>query len=129
MIQWTTPGGNTNGKWHNRGNVWDTIATEWAGEDEWISKRRNETSSAVVLNRMNLSNCPQESKRNRRGETRLKKPPRKSGPADANVYTREDGPTVRWLASGHFKAHISGTQFGGRSLSQCESRRTEESCY
>ena len=51
-----------NCKWHNRGNVWDKIATDWAGEDDWISKRKNRTSSAdkkkfvtPVLNRMNLS--------------------------------------------------------------------------
>ena len=31
-------------KWHNRGNVWDKIATGWAGEDDWISKRKNKTS-------------------------------------------------------------------------------------
>ena len=34
-------------KWHNRGNVWDKIATGWAGEDDWISNRKNKTSSAT----------------------------------------------------------------------------------
>ena len=49
-------------KWHNRGIVWDKIATDWAGDDDWISKRKNKASVVdktefvtLVLDRMNLS--------------------------------------------------------------------------
>ena len=27
-------------RWHNRGNVWDKIATEWAGEEDWMRSRK-----------------------------------------------------------------------------------------
>ena len=25
--------------WHNRGRVWDTVATGWAGHEDWACKR------------------------------------------------------------------------------------------
>ena len=27
-------------RWHNRGCVWDHIASEWSGEEEWSVKRK-----------------------------------------------------------------------------------------
>ena len=30
--------------WHNRGNVWDMMATRWAGEKDWMTKRKEHTS-------------------------------------------------------------------------------------
>ena len=48
--------------WHNRGNVWDKIGTDWAGDDDWINRRKNKTSVVdktefvtLALNHMNLS--------------------------------------------------------------------------
>ena len=26
-------------RWHTRGCVWDKLATEWAGDEDWTSKR------------------------------------------------------------------------------------------
>ena len=26
--------------WHNRGNVWDKITTDWAGKEDWMSERK-----------------------------------------------------------------------------------------
>ena len=55
-------------KWHNRGNVWDKIATDSAGDADWISKRKSKTSSAEttdsvtrMLKPYETVNCPQES--------------------------------------------------------------------
>ena len=30
--------------WHNRGNVWDMMATRWAGDKDWMIKRTEHTS-------------------------------------------------------------------------------------
>ena len=49
-------------KWkrHNRGNVWDKIASDWAGTEDWINKRKNKTSVAdkteFVTRKVNLNN-------------------------------------------------------------------------
>ena len=67
-------------KWHNRGKVWDKMASDWAGEEDWISKRKNKTSSADkadfvtrTLNRMNLSTVHRKEKRKKERKTsRLK---------------------------------------------------------
>ena len=32
--------------WHNRGNVWDKIATDWAGGEDWVSERKKRKSLA-----------------------------------------------------------------------------------
>ena len=31
-------------RWHNRGNVWDRIATDWAGEEDWMRARRRKNT-------------------------------------------------------------------------------------
>ena len=112
-------------KWHNRGNVWDNIATDWAGDDDWISKRKDKTSSAdktefvtLVLNRMNLSTAHRKVTGKEKGKQAGSKPPRKLGPADATVYTREDGPTAqlcgdsevvcKWINGKNSLGHVSG---------------------
>ena len=79
-------------KWHNRGNIWDKIASDLASKEDWISKRKDKTSSAdktefvtLVLNRMNLSTVHRKEKGRVRGKQAGLKPPGKSGPADATV--------------------------------------------
>ena len=27
-------------RWHNRGTFWDKMATDWAGKEDWMSKRK-----------------------------------------------------------------------------------------
>ena len=76
--------------WHNRGNVWDNMSSDWAGEEDWISKRLDKTSSADkkefvirVLNRMNLSTVHRKVKvkEKRKGKTSwLKTVERTGGP-------------------------------------------------
>ena len=53
------------------------IATDWAGEDDWSSNKKNKTSSAdktdfvtLVLKRMNLSTANRKVKGKGKGETR-----------------------------------------------------------
>ena len=77
-------------KWHNRGNVWDNMSSDWAGEEDWISKRLDKTSSADkkefvirILNRMNLSTVHRKVKvkEKRKGKTSwLKTVERTGGP-------------------------------------------------
>ena len=42
------PGNHTrwkhNWRWHNRGYVWDKIATEWAGEEDWMRARKRKNA-------------------------------------------------------------------------------------
>ena len=33
-------------RWHNRGNVWDKIATEWAGKEDWTGARTMKSTLA-----------------------------------------------------------------------------------
>ena len=49
----------------------------------------------LVLNRTNLSTAHRKVKEKGRVKQAGSKPPRKLGPADASVFTREDGPTVQ----------------------------------
>ena len=48
--------------WHNRGNVWGMMATRWAGEKDWMMKRKEHTSPSdkykfitFILNKMKLT--------------------------------------------------------------------------
>ena len=48
--------------WYNRGNVWDMMATRWAGQKDWMIKRKEYTSPkdkykfiTYILNTMKLS--------------------------------------------------------------------------
>ena len=60
------PGNHTRWKhkwrWHNRGNVWDQISTEWAGEEDLMRARKRKStleekyqSATFVLGSMKLS--------------------------------------------------------------------------
>ena len=50
-------------RWHNRGNVWDKMATKWAGEENWMRARKRKRTLleekykfvTFVLGRMKLS--------------------------------------------------------------------------
>ena len=49
-------------RWHNRGNVWDKMATFWAGKEDWMIARKKQNSSEEkykfithVLNETKLS--------------------------------------------------------------------------
>ena len=48
--------------WQSRGNVWDMMATRWAGEKDWMMKRKEHTSPSdkykfitCISNKMKLS--------------------------------------------------------------------------
>ena len=61
---------------HNRGNVWDEMATEWAGEENWMRARRRKRTLeqkyqfvTFVLGRMKLSIEHRKKKRKGIGTT------------------------------------------------------------
>ena len=88
------PGNHTRWKhergWHNRGNVWDKIATEWAGEEDWMRARMKSTLEdehpfvTFVLDRKKLS-IEHRKKSKGIGKKVKDKTPRKLGPADTTV--------------------------------------------
>ena len=48
-------------EWHNRGNVWDKMATCWAGKKDWMIARKEQNSPednynfiTYILNKMKL---------------------------------------------------------------------------
>ena len=62
--------------WHNRGDVWDKIATEWAGKEDWMRARKMKSSPTgkyqfvtFVLHSVKLSTAL----RKERGARRLKR--------------------------------------------------------
>ena len=66
--------------WHNRGHVWDKIATEWAGKEDWMSERKKKGALAdknkfatFALNIVKLSTAHRKEKGERPKETRLKR--------------------------------------------------------
>ena len=83
-------------KWHTRGHVWDKIATDWAGEDDWISKRKNKKSMVdktefvtFVLDSMKLSTARSKMKGKGKGKTsRLKTAKRTGAPEYYRSHTR-----------------------------------------
>ena len=101
MIQWTTPGGNTNGS----DTIEDMSGTKsprtglvrMIGSEKGRTKLRQLTRPTLRQMYWPVWICQLPT-----GKQKIKgtekhagsKPPRKSGPADAAVYTREDGPAV-----------------------------------
>ena len=88
--------------WHNRGNVWDKIATEWAGKDDWMRTRSMKSTLddkyqfvTFVLDKMKLSTVRRKKKSKGVGKKIKDKTPRDLGPAETTVHTRAGGPTVQ----------------------------------
>ena len=84
--------------WHNRGCVWDKLATEWVGDENWTSKRAKcqalEDKKRFVT--FALKSVNHSTIYTTRTETNKKvedKGPRVPGPADKTNHTREEGPT------------------------------------
>ena len=58
--------------WHNRGNVWDMMAPRWAGEKNWVIKRKEHTSPSdkykfitFILKNMKPPHGTQENRKER----------------------------------------------------------------
>ena len=88
--------------WHNRGNVWDMMATRWAGEKDWMIKRKEHTSPnakhkfiTYILNKMKLSTAHMKIEKKDGDKKLKKKTPRYLGLGDNTFQTREEGPTVQ----------------------------------
>ena len=106
--------------WHNQGNVWDKIATDWACGEDWISERKKRKSLAdktafvtFALDSMKLSAVHRKVKGKGKGKQAGSRPPRKLGPADATFLHKERRiprcncvATVRWLAKQKYQETI-----------------------
>ena len=88
-------------RWHNRGCVWDKVATEWVRDEEWISKRvRCQTLEekrkfvTFALKNVNHSTIPSTKTGRKKKDKTGDNVPRTLVPADKTIHIREDGPTV-----------------------------------
>ena len=88
--------------WHNLGCVWDKIASEWVGAEEWSDKRRrcqdavskrDIVTFAMVNVKHTVGHRPQSGESIKQNKGR--KEPRKRGPPDLSVDPRTDGATVQ----------------------------------
>ena len=82
--------------------MWDKIATDWAGKEEWMRERKVESTLAdmyqfvtFALDRMKLSTVHRRKKSKGIGKKFQEKKPRDLGPADTTIHTRADGLTVQ----------------------------------
>ena len=111
-------------EWHNRGNVWDKIATCWAGEKDWMIARKEQNSPEdnynfiiYILNEMMLSTEHRKTEK-KDEEKRLKRKARRDvGPEDTTVQPREGGPTVHnnWEMPKKFCTHGGRMELPPRS--------------
>ena len=74
-------------RWHNRGNVWDKIATDWAGKEDWMSPRKKRYALAdetqfvtFALDSVKLSTVQRKAKGEGKGKKDNGKTPRTSDP-------------------------------------------------
>ena len=96
------------GEWHNRGNVWDMMATCWAGKKEWMITRKEQNSPkdnhmfiTDILNKMKLPTEHRQTENKIKEKRCKKKTPRDLGPEDITVHAREGGPTVQLCGDNH----------------------------
>ena len=89
-------------RWHNRGNVCYKIATEWAGEEDWLRARNMKSTLddkyqfvTFVIDRMKRSIVHRNNKGKDIGKKVKDKTPRDLGPADTTIHTRVGGPDVQ----------------------------------
>ena len=95
-------GGIFSGAGTTVGCVWDKVATEWAGDEDWIckrarcqaiqGKRRFVTHAMKSVNHSTIHRTRTGKKKNDKAED---KAPRILGPADKTIHIREEGPTVQ----------------------------------
>ena len=87
--------------WHNRGCVWNKVASECAGEEQWSSKR--EQCQTIEDKRAFITFALQSVKHSAVHRTRIGKKKKGTvdckesrilGPSDKSIHTREEGPTV-----------------------------------
>ena len=82
--------------WHNRGCVWDEVATKWAGDEDRACKRVR-CQTLEVQEDSSLSLCKASNvTQTKTGMTKKNedKEPRYWG-ADKTIHIREEGPTVQ----------------------------------
>ena len=84
--------------WHNRRYVWDKVASEWAGEEEWsIDKEKYQaiedkrdfiTFHTAGCQNIQLCTGRKLGDKKRKAEC---EEPRIVGPPDFSIHTREEG--------------------------------------
>ena len=112
-------------EWHNRGNVWDKLATCWTGKKNWMFARKEHNSpedkykfTTYIWDKLQLPTEHRREKDKHKVKRVKKKTPRDLGPEDTTVHIRCEGPTVQlcgdsdvactWINDGEF---AQGTQY------------------
>ena len=98
--------------WHDRGNVWDKIALEWGGEEDWMSAGKMKSTLAnkykfvtFALDSVKLSTVHQENKGDGKGKT---------------VKEDTEGPGTRGHHHPHTCAEGQVVQISGDSDATCK---------
>ena len=99
-------------RWRSRGNVWDKVATDWAGKEGWRSERKKRGALAdktkfvtFAVNTVKRPTVHMEKGEGKENEVN-EKTPRDLEPADTTIHTWKRGrqysnvETVRWQVSG-----------------------------
>ena len=84
-------------RWHDRGCVWDKVATEWARNDCASKRERcqtldDEKTFVIFVNRSTIHRTRIGRKEKHKVEGKV---PRILGPADKAIHFREEGPKVQ----------------------------------
>ena len=90
-------------RWHNRGTVWDKMATRWAVRKKLMLARKEQTSledkvqvQHLHLERMKLPTEHRQTENKDKQQRLKKKTPRDLGLKGIAVHTRDEGSTVHF---------------------------------
>ena len=143
--------------WHNAGYDWDKVATDWAGDEDWICKRARcqtleDKKRFVTFALKSVNHSTTHRTRTGKKKKNEDKAPRTLGPAEKTIHIREEGPTVQLCGDSEavsvlwgrntdeelakFKIHCT---LGGKEkahilshrftlLGECGCRRTKNNC-
>ena len=95
-------------EWHNRENVWDRIATEWAGKEDFDEGTK-------------MKICPPCTEKEQRVWKKLRTRHRGLGAEDTTVHARVGGPTVQLCGD----STVACTWISGQMFTVTEVQRTD----
>ena len=109
--------------WHNRGCVWDKIASERAGQEEWSNKRRRCQNSvdkracvtfAMMSEQHSVAHGPKIRESIKPNKER--KEPKKLEPPDSSIAIHSEGTTVQMCGRNVAAKSINGHYAMGQKL-------------
>ena len=110
--------------WHNRGCVWDKIASGWSGKEEWsIEKKKCHTAEdkrdLLMSVKHPVLHRPKIGERSKPNKER--KEPRQLGPPDDSICIRTEGTTVQMFGDSNVAEKCKRTK---GKLGTCRKRST-----